>query len=260
VLRPHPYLAGEGPVLLAHRGGSTEAVENSLSAFEHVRDLGITYVETDAHATVDGVVVLHHDEDLGRMTGVAARIADLPWAELSRIPDHSGHPPVRLETALEAFPGLRFNIDAKAEAVVGPLVRIARRHVDRVGLASFSDELLARIRAAASEVSTSTGERETAALVALSRLPLRQAARLARARLSAATAATCLQVPLRHRGIPVVTPRLLALAHELGLEVHVWTVDQPGAMDHLLDLGVDGLVTDVPSTALRVLAARGAWR
>lgn len=251
----HPYLAGDGPVLLAHRGGSTEVVENSLAAIEHTRRLGVTYLETDAHATRDGVVVLHHDANLGRLTGVRAEIADLTWRELSSIADHSGSPPVRLDEALASFPELRFNVDAKSDDVVAPLAELARRNLERIGLASFSDTRLARIRALAPGVSTSTGQRETARLVALSRLP-RGAALAARRPL----APTCLQVPLRHRGIPVVTARLLDLAHSLGLEVHVWTVDDPAEMVRLLDLGVDGLVTDVPSTAIRVLGARGPWR
>lgn len=251
----HPYLAGDGPVLLAHRGGSTEVVENSLAALEHTRRLGVTYLETDAHATRDGVVVLHHDANLGRLTGVRAEIADLTWRELSAIVDHSGAPPVRLDEALASFPELRFNVDAKSDDVVAPLTELARRNAERIGLASFSDTRLARIRALAPGVSTSTGQRETARLVALSRLP-RGAALAARRPL----APTCLQVPLRHRGIPVVTARLLDLAHSLGLEVHVWTVDDPAEMVRLLDLGVDGLVTDVPSTAIRVLGARGPWR
>lgn len=260
MLSRHPYLTGEGPVLLAHRGGSTEVVENSRSALEHTRRLGVTYLETDAHATRDGVVILHHDPGLGRLTGRAAEIADLTWAEVAAIADHSGHPPVRLDEAVEEFPELRFNVDAKSDSVVEPLVRLARRHVERIGLASFSDTRLARIRSLAPEVATSTGQRETAALAGLSRLPRGAGARLAAARLPAATTATSLQVPVRHRGIPVVTPRLLDLVHSLGLEVHVWTVDDPASMVRLLDLGVDGIVTDVPSTALRVLEARGPWR
>jgi glycerophosphoryl diester phosphodiesterase len=257
VLRPHPFLAGEGPVLLAHRGGSTEVVENSRAALEHTLRLGVTYLETDAHATRDGVVVLHHDANLGRLTGVVAEIAELTWDEVSRIHDHSGLPPVRLDEALADFPELRFNIDAKSDSVVEPLARFARRHVDRISLASFSDTRLARIRTLAPEASTSTGQRETARLVALSRVPRGGGVRIAARR---PLAPTCLQVPLRHRGIPVVTPRLLDLAHALGLEVHVWTVDDPSVMARLLDEGVDGLVTDVPATAVRLLDARGPWR
>lgn len=258
MLRPHPYFAEPGPLLFAHRGGSLEVVENSRAALEHTRALGLTYFETDVQATSDGVVVLHHDERLDRMTDTSGAIATLAWSDVARVRDASGHAPVRLEEALEEYPGLRFNIDAKSDAVVEPLLALARRHVERVCLASFSDVRLARIRAAAPEIATSMGQREVAALVGLARLPLPAAARLARARVAAATGAHCLQVPVRHRRVPVVTARLLALAHELGLGVHVWTVDEPAEMVRLLDLGVDGLVTDVPSLAIRVLRDRGA--
>lgn len=251
----HPYLQGQGPILFAHRGGSTETVENSWAALEYDRKLGITYVETDAHATRDGVVILHHDSDLGRLTGVTAEIADLSWQQISRIPDHSGAPPVRLDEALSAFPDLRFNVDAKSDAVVAPLAALARAHPDRIGLASFSDQRLARMRLLAPGVATSTGARETAALVAVAHLPRRTGVRLAKP-----PVARSLQVPMRHRGVSVVTPRLLDLAHTLGLEVHVWTVDEPAIMESLLAMGVDGLITDVPSTALRVLGAHGPWR
>jgi len=256
VLSQHPYLELPAPLLFAHRGGRLEVVENSRAALEHTRHLGLTYFETDVHATADGVVVLHHDPDLDRMTDTSGLIADLTWDEVSRARDASGHAPVRLEEALADYPELRFNIDAKAEGALEPLVSLARRNVARVCLASFSDSRLARIRAAAPEVATSMGQREIAAMVAISRLPLGRATSVATSRLPAATAATCLQVPIRHRGIPVVTRRLLDLAHALGLGVHVWTVDDPATMVRLLDLGVDGLVTDVPSTALRVLDER----
>lgn len=255
MLRPHPFFA-DPPLLFAHRGGAREVVENSRAALEHTRALGLTYVETDVQATADGVVVLHHDERLDRLTDATGPIGSLAWAEVARVRDASGHAPVRLEEALADYPDLRFNIDAKSDAVVPPLLAIARRHVERVCLASFSDARLARIRAEAPGVATSMGQREVAAMVGLSRLPPGLGQRGARRLLAAATSAYCLQVPVRYQGLTVVTARLVRLAHALGLGVHVWTVDDPAEMDRLLDLGVDGLVTDVPSVALTVLRER----
>jgi len=252
VLRPHPYFDQPTPLLFAHRGGSREVVENSRAALEHTAALGLTYFETDVHATADGVVVLHHDESLDRMTDTTGPISALTWAEVARVRDASGHAPGRLEDALADYPTLRLNIDAKSDDVVAPLLAIARRHVARVCVASFVDARLARVRIEAPELATSMGQREVAALLALSGLPRRVGVATG-ARLAAVRSAHCLQVPVRHRGVAVVTGRMLGFAHELGLQVHVWTVDEPSEMRRLLDLGVDGLVTDVPTLAKDVL-------
>ncbi|MFC4555988.1 glycerophosphodiester phosphodiesterase [Georgenia faecalis] len=263
-----PYLTWPGPLALAHRGGGGEAPENSRAALEHMAALGFRYFETDARATADGVVVLQHDADLDRTTDGTGPLARRTWAEVARMRDRSGSAPLRLRDVLAEYPELRLNIDAKEDTVVGPLVReiTDAGAEDRVCLASFSDARLRRMRAAfGGQVATSLGQRETARLVlaAAARVPP-GAARRRPLRVPAPGGppprrAVAVQVPPRHGGIPVVTAPFVALAHRLGLAVHVWTVDDATAMTRLLDLGVDGIVTDRPRVLRAVLEARGEW-
>lgn len=260
VLNEHPFLAGTGTLLMAHRGGGAEVAENSFSSLHHVVSLGLTYVETDARTTSDGVAVLLHDPTLARTTGVPGAISDYTWAELERIKDHSGGRHVRVEEAVEAFPSLKFNVDAKTDAAVEPLAALATRFPERVGLASFSDSRLARMRDLAPEAATSAGQREVAVVVLASRLPLTQGIAIVRRHAEGLTRATSLQVPPTHRGIPVVTPRFVRVAHALELAVHVWDADRESTRNRMLEAGADGLITDYPTAARDYLDKRGGWR
>lgn len=256
-----PYLDRHGPAALAHRGGGAEAPENSRVALEHVEALGYRYFETDVRRTADGVVVLHHDPTLDRTTDGHGPLSALTWAQASGLRDRSGSPLVRLDEALADFPGLRFNIDLKEDGVVGPALRtiVEADAADRVCLASFVDRRLQVVRRATrGRVATSLARQETARLVAAATLGV--PARGVPTPSGATTdRAVCVQVPVRHRGVPVVTPAFVRLAHRLGLEVHVWTIDDAPTMHRLLDLGVDGLVTDRPTVLRQVLRARGEW-
>jgi glycerophosphoryl diester phosphodiesterase len=256
-----PYLDRPGPAALAHRGGGAEVPENSRAALEHVAALGLRYVETDVHRTADGVVVLQHDPTLDRTTDGHGPLSALTWEQAARLRDRSGSRLVRLDEALTDFPQLRLNIDLKEDGVVAPALRtIAEAGAgDRVCLASFSDRRLRVVRRAMQgRVATSLGRQETARLVAAATLGV--PARGVPTPSGPATGrAVCVQVPVRHRGIPVVTPAFVRLAHALGLEVHVWTIDDAPTMHRLLDLGVDGLVTDRPTVLRAVLRDRGQW-
>ncbi|GAB3686472.1 glycerophosphodiester phosphodiesterase [Saccharopolyspora tripterygii] len=250
----HPFLDGPWPRAFAHRGwhlGELAAMENSLSAFRAAADEGYRYVETDVHATGDGVVVVHHDASLERTTDRAGAIARLPFSEVSQAKIGGREPVASLDAALEEFPGLLFNVDVKADSAAGPVLRTLRRHNawDRVCLASFDDRRLDLLRKVGGpRLLTSTGQRGVAALWAWSRLPLLSrlpsvgSQRGERGPIRGAA----VQVPTRFKGLEVVDERFVALAHRWGVEVHVWTVDEPSEMRRLLDLGVDGLVTDRP--------------
>ncbi|MEB3371259.1 glycerophosphodiester phosphodiesterase [Saccharopolyspora mangrovi] len=247
----HPFLDGPWPRAFAHRGwhlGELAEMENSLSAFRAAEAEGYRYVETDVHATSDGVVVVHHDASLQRTTDRAGEIADLPFAEVSRARIGGREPVASLDAALEEFPDLLFNIDVKADSAAGPVLRTIGRHNawERVCLASFNDrrlDLLGKVGGA--RLLTSTGQRGVAALRAWSRLPVAPPSSLIRG--------AAVQVPTRHKGIEVVDERFVGLAHRWGVEVHVWTVDEPAEMRRLLDLGVDGLVTDRPDLLNQLL-------
>jgi glycerophosphoryl diester phosphodiesterase len=245
------YLEGPGPIAFAHRGGAHEVAENSRAAVEHTLALGLGYLETDVRATADGVAVLSHDPTVDRTTDGTGRVDELTWVQMTALRDASGERPLRLDELLGDYPALRVNIDAKDDRVVGPLVQAIERTgaEDRVGLASFSDVRLARLRARLPGVATSLGRRGVGRLVAAARV----------GRLAPVPAAACVQVPPSYRGVPIVTRRFLAAAHRRGLAVHVWTVDEPGEMVRLLDLGVDGIISDRPRVLRGVLSGRGAW-
>lgn len=259
MLSSHPFLAGEGTVLMAHRGGAAEVAENSLAALRHVADLGLTYIETDAHATRDGVVVLQHDEALDRTTDQTGLLTSRRWEDLADVRDASGGGLVRLDEALEMFPTLRFNVDAKSDGVVGPLADLARRHPDRVLVASFSEQRLAQVRRVAPEVATSTGPRDVRRLVVASRIRESLGRRMI-SHHESLRAAVAVQVPPFHGRVAIVTPRFVSLAHSLGLEVHVWGADTPEVWDRMLRFGADGIITDHPTAAKNLLAARGPLR
>ena len=239
---------------MAHRGGAIEHVENTMPAFQACVDLGYRYLETDVQVTADGVLVAFHDPILERVTDRAGRIDALPWAEVSEARIGGREPVVRLEDLLAAWPDVRFNLDIKAAGALAPLVRLVRRmEVDhRICLASFSDARLAAARRLfGPTVCTSLGPRGVAALRLSSYSP--RAAGLVR------ISAGCAQVPLQLGGRALVDERFVAAAHARGLQVHVWTVDDPVEVGTMLDLGVDGIMTDRPAMLREVLEKRGQW-
>ncbi|WP_052390091.1 glycerophosphodiester phosphodiesterase [Streptomyces sp. NRRL B-24484] len=252
----HPFLDQPGPIAFAHRGGDLGHPENSLAAFEAAVALGYRYLETDVHATADGVLVAFHDSRLDRVTDRTGAVADLPWSTVSRARIGGTEPVPLLEDLLDAFPGARFNIDVKAERAVAPLVEAVRRTDawDRVCVGGFSDSRLAAVRAAAGpRLATSLGPREVA------RLRLRSLAGPLLRGSGAPFAGVCAQVPERHRGVRVVDRAFVREAHRLGLQVHVWTVDDPVRIGALLDLGADGIMADRIDVLRDVLGERGCW-
>lgn len=249
----HPFLDHHGPLAVAHRGGTEVAPENTLAAFRAATDEGFRYLETDVHLTSDGVLVAFHDDELDRVTDGSGVLAQLPWAEVRQARIGGTEPIPTLDELLEEFPDARFNIDPKSDHVVVALVRALRRHdaVDRVCIGAFSDARLRRLRSLLGpDLCTSAGPKEIAGLVAASRTGAGAAGR---------AGYRCVQVPVRHRRVEIVTPAFVATAHAAGCPVHVWTIDEPDEMHRLLDLGVDGIMTDRPSVLKQVLSQRGAW-
>jgi glycerophosphoryl diester phosphodiesterase len=257
----HPYLDAP-PLALAHRGGDVDGLENSLAAFQDAVDLGYRYLETDVHATADGRLVAFHDDVLDRATDRTGAIASLTWDEVSRARIGGREPIPRLEAVIAAFPQARLNLDVKSDRAVAPLVQLLGHLdvTDRVCVGSFSDARLAAVRAAHPHLCRSAGPDEVRRLRLRSRLgPLgRSRPRGALDRLLGVDA-DCVQVPVTHGDRRVVDEAFVATCHRLGLQVHVWTVNEPGHMRALLDLGVDGLVTDRTRELRAVLTERGAW-
>lgn len=248
------FLDGHSPIAFAHRGGGASEDENSMAAFERCVRLGYRYLETDVHVTADGVLVAFHDQILDRATDRTGRISRLPWSVVSKARIGGQHPIPLLEDLVGTWPDVRFNIDVKAPTAVAPLARALRRTAatKRVCVASFSDGRLAAIRRLLGPgLCTALAPREIAALRLASYSP--RASNLVRFR------GSCAQVPMSVRGRRLVDERFVATAHSHGLVVHVWTIDDATDMHSLLDLGVDGLMTDRPELLRDVLVSRGQW-
>jgi glycerophosphoryl diester phosphodiesterase len=240
---------------MAHRGGAIEHLENSMPAFEACVRLGYRYLETDVRVTADGELVAFHDGTLERVTDRTGRLDQMTWAEVEKARIGGREPLVRLEDLLTAWSDVRVNLDIKAPGVVAPLARLVRRLgcLDRICLGSFSDARVAAARRVLGPgVCTSLGPRGVAALRLSSYSP--RAAGLVRMQ------AGCAQVPLQLGGRALVDERFVAAAHARGLQVHVWTVDTPEECTRMLDLGVDGVMTDRPAMLKELLEQRGQWR
>jgi len=247
----HPFCLGPAPIAIAHRGGAGEAPENTLAAFEIAWTLGYRFLETDAHLTRDGVLVAFHDSRLDRVCDRVGAIADLCIAEVQAadagfaysaddgrsFPFRGrGHRVPRLEEVLVRWPDARVNIDPKSDACVKPLVALLDRlgAWERTCIGSFSDRRLRRIRTLGrGRACTSMGPRA----VALARLtsPTGSMPRLG---------ADCIQVPISRGPMRIVTRRFVESAHRSGLPVHVWTINDEATLDELLELGVDGIMSD----------------
>jgi glycerophosphoryl diester phosphodiesterase len=243
----HPFFDFPAPLAFAHRGGASDAPENTLPAFQHAVDLGYHYLETDVHVTADGVVVAFHDDDLSRTTGRPGLIHELSWSEVATARVDGTEPIPRLVDLLRAFPDRRINIDCKTDAVAGPLgdVLAEEKVLDRVCVASFSDRRLITLRRRfGPNLCTSAGPVELGVLKLLRVAP---------------PGVLAAQVPIDLKGFPVVTAGFVRTCHQRGVEVHVWTIDQPGEMERLLDLGVDGIMTDHGAVLRDVLVRRGQW-
>ncbi|MCI0689706.1 MAG: glycerophosphodiester phosphodiesterase [Sporichthyaceae bacterium] len=253
-MTPYPFLDHPGPIPFAHRGGAATGLENSMAAFARAVELGYRYLETDVHGTADGVLLAFHDRRLGRVTDQRGRIARLPYASVQRARIAGQEPIPLLTDLLEAFPGARINIDVKEVSAIAPLVEVIKRTgcIDRVCVASFSDRRLAAVRDA-------LGPRLCTAVGPIEALGLRTAALFERLHRLAPAGVPCVQLPARLGPLPVVDERLVNLAHGLGMHVHVWTIDNPATMHRLLDLGVDGIMTDRLEVLRDVLVARNAW-
>jgi glycerophosphoryl diester phosphodiesterase len=259
-MRASDYAYFDAPfVALAHRGGATYAPnlhrENSLHAFTEAVDLGYRYLETDVHATSDGVLLAFHDRVLNRVTDRQGVIGELPYEMVSQARIHGIDAIPRLSELFEAFPTVRFNIDAKSPQSVDLLADTIEEYEawDRVCVSSFGIARLHRLRR---RLGRRVASAASSAGVAVNRfLPW-----LTRALNSPAPA---LQMPvdrlLLGRQLTVLTPQLVRAVHRAGKHLHIWTVDDAEMMEKLIDLGVDGIFTDRVDVLKNVLTERGLW-
>lgn len=251
------YLGLDGPFVMAHRGGGKEAPENSHQAIAHSANCGIIVVESDVHATKDGVAILMHDPTVNRTTNSRGSVCDYTWQEIQQMHDLSGDCPVRLVDALEEFPNLRFNIDIKADDTLEPFIKImAARPQDqkRMCVASFSTRRLRKVRKALPNMTFSMGGTEIVRYVLASYLPLDWGEKILKHLPGPAQNCVCVQIPDRFKGIyPVATKRVIELAHRRGQQVHVWTVNDLRRAKRLLNRPVEAIITDIPKRTLLAL-------
>ena len=246
----YPYLDHDGVLAFAHRGGDRVAPENTMAAFADAVAQGYRYLETDVHASKDGVVYAFHDDNLARMVGEDVAISTLTAKEIDALKLHGGHHIPRMAELFESFPEARFNIDAKAWPVVEPLIELLTKTQTqaRCCIGSFSDKRIKAVLHGAGDMCHSVGPLGAARFrfAAFGHVPL-------------GYSAGCLQFPIRQYGFEMVTRASVAYAHKRGLQVHVWTINDESTMHELLDLGVDGLMTDDCALLKRVLENRKLW-
>lgn len=233
----------------AHRGGAllpaNIGIENTLRAFRNAVDLGYTYLETDVHASRDGVLYAFHDANLLRMTGRAARISELSSTELDALQVDGREPLPRIADLLEEFPNCFFSIDVKSDDAVDLAIEQFTQLgvIDRLMIGAFDHRRIRRLRAGMPGVLSALSRREIATMLAGGPVPRR----------------TCASVPVSWRGARVITPRFLARARRRSIPVYAWTIDAAPEMTRLLDAGVDGIMADQIDDLRDVLVARGEW-
>lgn len=264
-LMPRPYFGPVTPFPFAHRGGAKRWPENTLLAFQSAVDLGYRDIETDLHETADGHFVCFHDPTLERTTNGHGELHDHTLAELRQLDaahgfERGGRYPYRadgvriptLEEALSVDPHLHYTLEIKPNdpAVAQRLWEFIAHHgiEDRVLVASHHDQIVDAFRMhSKGRVATSSGFHNAL------RFWMRVLSGTAK---SASFAFDALQIPPTYRNLRIITPRFVEAAHHHGIQVHVWTINDPAEMHDLLDAGVDALMTDVPDVLLEVLARR----
>jgi glycerophosphoryl diester phosphodiesterase len=260
------FFSDSPPLAIAHRGSRLLWPENTFHAFQGAVDMGYRYLETDLHVTSDGVLVAFHDDTLERTTDAAGPIQERTWDEIAHLdagynfaPQH-GYPRrgrgdriPRLDDLLATYPAIRLVLDLKQAGTAHPLARLLqeRDDEDRVIVGSFSEKRLKAFRTASGRrVATSSGPRETMRIWLASRF----------GRGAPMTHADALQLPEDFAFVDLPDERLVETAHAHGLQVHVWTVNDGGQMDRLLDRGVDGIITDRADVLKELLIRRESWQ
>ncbi len=246
-----PYLDHPLPVAFAHRGGAAHNPENSWPAFEYAVQLGYAYLETDARSTSDGALLSFHDATLDRVTDRTGQVSKLTARQVSEARIGGTEPIPLIEDLLATFTDLRFNIDLKDSGTIEPLARVLKRTGawDRVCVTSFSGRRLLAAQATLERPVCLAVTPAAIAAVRYAGFPGKaMAARLAR------SGAQCAQVPMQ-----IATTEFIRRSHELGLQVHVWTLNTRQEMERALDLGADGVMTDQIALLRDILIERGQW-
>ena len=231
------YLKYDGLEVLAHRGGAEESFENTLESFDYSKSLGCKYIETDVQVSADGIPYIFHDNDLKRILNVSSNFSSLSSNQIDELRIFNNHKIPRLEEALCEFPELLFQIDFKTNEVVNPAldVIIKTESYDRVCVASFDSSRLRKVRSRLPELCISMGPNEVIKTL-ISSFGL----------YNGNIQGDCLQVPMKYYGIKVVTKKFVSYLKSKGLKIMVWTINDVETFKYLIDLNVDGIITDKP--------------
>lgn len=249
------YGAEPGLLAVAHRGGAGLAPENTIAAFGRSYALGVRYLETDVRVTADGVCLAFHDAKLGRVTDGRGPVNRRRWDDVRRLTVCGAEPVARLDEVLCAFPDARFIIDVKEQAALVPLARVLRDTgaASRVCVAGAWDGWLLKLRAMVGpELSWALGWQALGSWLACARMRLPSPRRV--------PAGGFVHVPVDLGSVPIFIDRLVARAHDRGLRLLVWTVNDADSMRRLIAAGVDGIITDRPDVLREVMVAEGMWR
>ena len=238
------YLEYDGLKVLAHRGGAEESFENTLGSFEYSQSIGCEFIETDVQASSDGVPYIFHDDDLKRILNKSVKFNELSSKEIDELQIFEKYKIPKLSETLIQFPNLLFQIDFKTDEVVDPALNVIHELnvMDRVCIASFSSNRLNKVRSLNSELCISMGPNEVLQTF-LSSWNLYKGE----------IVGDCLQIPIRYYGLKIVTKRFVDFVHSKGLKIMVWTINDVKTFKYLIDLGVDGIITDKPKLLFETL-------
>ena len=238
------YLKYDGLEVLAHRGGAEESLENTIKSFEYSISLGCKYIETDVQVSSDGIPYIFHDDDLKRICGIAKKFNSLSSQDIDKISIFDGHKIPRLNDVLELFPNTKFQIDFKTDEVVQPALDVISnsKALERVCIASFNSKRLKGVRKNYPNLCISMGPKEVYKTLAASFNLYKKH-----------VPGDCLQIPMSYYGIRVVTKRFVNFLKSRGLKVMVWTINDVKTFKFLIDLNVDGIITDKPKLLFETL-------
>ena len=239
------YLQYDGLTVLAHRGGADESFENTLESFDYSKSLGCKFIETDVQVSADGIPYIFHDDDLKRVLNISSKFDSLSSQEIDKLKIFDQYRIPKLEEALNEFPDISFQIDFKTDEVVAPALDVIKKtkSFERICVASFNSERLKRVRSTYPDLCISMGPNEVIKTL-ISSFGLYKGL----------IDGDCLQIPIRYYGVRVVTKRFVKYLKSKGLKIMVWTINDVKTFEYLIELKVDGIITDRPKLLFETLS------
>ena len=247
----HKFLKNKTPIAIAHRGGSNLGIENTMEAFENAINIGFKTLETDIQVTNDNKLVVFHDLTLNRLTNTKGMVKDKTWNELKKIKILGKCNIPLLSDIFDKWPKIKINIDPKNDECIDCLINFIKEYncFEKICIGSFSGKRLEKLRQKfGPKLCTSAGPFEVLRLKASSLINL-----------STSIDANCVQVPLKYYGIKIIDENFIKFCHSQNLMVHVWTINDILEIERLLDLGVDGIISDNIQGLKKIFKKKNYW-